>query len=339
MMTKPISRTAAVKSAVVQLLLLTFSVVGSAQSTPGNVILKAEATNSATITPAKMDGSTVSQSLFFTTTMIEAFNDHGNNAVGTGFFWRHQLGTNSVCDFIVTCRHVVAGFTNAVFSFVASKDGKPSLGNKCQHTCINFDRLTFFHPNSNIDITLIPLKPIVDSLRDAGVIPYYVAFAEDAIPTQEQVKELSAIQPIVFVGYPSGIRDESNFIPVCRRGIAATPYVLNFSGLPLFLIDASVFPGSSGSPVLAYDEVLAPRDGMLVARSRSYLLGIVSSAYFRQEDGEVRFVRTPSQFRPVVNQKQYLNIGTVIKVSAVKDSVAAFFKAHPAMPWAGSAPN
>ena len=46
--------------------------------------------------------------------------------------------------------------------------------------------------------------------------------------------------------------DQVNLIPITRTGMTATPLQLDYDGRPSFLIDASVFPGSSGSPVFVY---------------------------------------------------------------------------------------
>ena len=58
-----------------------------------------------------------------------------------------------------------------------------------------------------------------------------------------------AIQDIMMVGYPMGIADEENNLPVVRKGITSSHIRSNFQKKPEVLIDAAVFPGSSGSPV------------------------------------------------------------------------------------------
>ena len=67
-------------------------------------------------------------------------------------------------------------------------------------------------------------------------------------------------EEIVFIGYPSGLRDEHNSTPLIRRGITASPIWNDFGNDPIFLIDAGVYPGSSGSPVFS---------------TRGYVVGVV----------------------------------------------------------------
>ena len=65
--------------------------------------------------------------------------------------------------------------------------------------------------------------------------------------------QLNALEDIIFVGYPEGIIDQLNIVPLFRKGSTATPYFLDFESLPVFLIDATALPGSSGSPVFLVD--------------------------------------------------------------------------------------
>ncbi|MFT3756084.1 MAG: hypothetical protein QM769_09065 [Pseudoxanthomonas sp.] len=68
------------------------------------------------------------------------------------------------------------------------------------------------------------------------------------IPTPQQVTKLDAAESVTFISYPNGVWDSKNLLPVARRGTTASPIEVDFEGTPRFLIDASVFGGSSGSP-------------------------------------------------------------------------------------------
>ena len=66
--------------------------------------------------------------------------------------------------------------------------------------------------------------------------------------------EIDAIEDIIFIGYPNGIWDSVNNMPILRKGSTATHPCLNYNGKKEFMIDAACFPGSSGSPVLIFNE-------------------------------------------------------------------------------------
>ncbi len=44
-----------------------------------------------------------------------------------------------------------------------------------------------------------------------------------------------------MIGYPNGIWDEANNMPIIRRGITATHPNFNYNGKPEFMIDAACF--------------------------------------------------------------------------------------------------
>lgn len=134
-------------------------------------------------------------------------------------------------------------------------------------------------------------------------------------------------------GYPSGIYDRQNLIPIIRRGTTATPAYLDYNGTPTFLIDASVFPGSSGSPVLIVNEGSYRRGNELVIGSRTLFLGVVSSVLVRYETGAIEVVDIPTAYTPVIRTPQMIDLGLVFKYSAVVetcDSILTKAKQQPA---------
>jgi hypothetical protein len=287
-------------------------------------------TNSSPTDEPTLKADTPDQQLFFCTTRIEAKSADGKlTSTGTGFVFNYELDKTNYIQFIVTCRHVVDGFVSATFSFVQNKDGEPNLGQKCEATNFPLQDFVFYNPDPKIDVALIPLAPILRYFEMKGQKPFYVNLDKRLVPDKNAAEDLSPIQPIVFIGYPYGVHDEVNLLPIARRGFTASPYVVDFDGLPVFLIDASVFPGSSGSPVMVVDEGFYASHGGLVGGSRAYFLGLVDQAYFYTEDGMVKFKATPTQFVPYVTSTNFFNLGVVIKAKAILNTMSEFVKAYP----------
>lgn len=65
-------------------------------------------------------------------------------------------------------------------------------------------------------------------------------------------------KPVTFIGYPNGLYEFTSLLPIVRQGYAATAMHIDHGGKPTFLIDAFVFPGSSGSPVFLVPRPSAP---------------------------------------------------------------------------------
>jgi hypothetical protein len=139
-----------------------------------------------------------------------------------------------------------------------------------------------------------------------------------------------------FIGYPNGIYDEHNLLPIVRRGITATPPAADYEGKRQVLIDASVFPGSSGSPIFVWD----PRGfashetgGRIVGRSL-YLLGVLSAVFFQEDTGRIEQVTIPTRQEPVAIFNQMIDIGVVLKASLIMETVEDALRTHQ-VAWPG----
>ncbi len=127
---------------------------------------------------------------------------------------------------------------------------------------------------------------------------------------------------IRFVGYPAGNIDSIHFTPIVRVGALATPLRLDFSGQPKFLIDASVYHGSSGSPVIIYDEVrFRMHAGMLQSQSERYLLlGVLIETLCLPVDGKMR-VDEVSHMKAIPVIDQVINLGVVVKAQKIQEVI------------------
>src|ERR1700733_10125746 len=57
-------------------------------------------------------------------------------------------------------------------------------------------------------------------------------------------------EDIFIMGYPLGVYDTENNLPIFRNAMIASSYGVPFQGKPMFLTDANLHPGTSGSPVI-----------------------------------------------------------------------------------------
>ena len=57
-------------------------------------------------------------------------------------------------------------------------------------------------------------------------------------------------EDIFIMGYPLSFHDSFNNLPIFRNAMIASAYGVYFQNMPLFLTDANLHPGTSGSPVI-----------------------------------------------------------------------------------------
>ncbi len=145
----------------------------------------------------------------------------------------------------------------------------------------------------------------------------------EMIPGDNEARYLlDACEDIVFLGYPNNIYDEVNNIPLIRKGITATPIYVDFNGKPEFVIDASVFPGSSGSPVLLceyIDEKVGRRKINKVLRTR--FLGILSRGFHYSKNNEIKQKEIPTKSQEYIESQEMLDLGVVIKTKVLHQMI------------------
>jgi hypothetical protein len=272
-----------------------------------------------------MKVESLAEQLLFTTVRIEVEGPAGSGS-GTGFiFSTGAPGLDGQALFLVTNKHVIHDFDRASFFFTLADDqAQPLIGQRFDVQIDDLQSRWHGHPNPAVDVTVTPLVPILELIRDAGQRVFYRSISSDLIPSPQQLEILDAIEDIRFVGYPNGIYDQRNLLPVTRRGITATPLQVDYNGEPLFLIDASVFGGSSGSPVfIANESGFAQRGGFNIS-SRLYFIGVIASVAYVEEEGTIAFKAAPTANQPVAVTRQMIDLGVVFKAATVLETAQSF---------------
>jgi hypothetical protein len=108
---------------------------------------------------------------------------------------------------------------------------------------------------------------------------------------------------VYIVGYPSGQLDHVHNLPIVRRGCLATLPEVDFEGRPEFLVDAGVFPGSSGSPVFA-------RFG-----TEARLVGVIAKTFIRELDVQTK--TGPSG----LFVQSFIGLGVAVKYRKLKELI------------------
>jgi len=278
-----------------------------------------------------MEVKSVSEQLFFVTVRIETETQTANGnmkkGIGTGFIVQYSWREGGKGLFIVTNKHVIKDATKGRFFFIKSDGENPILGERYEFEIDNFEKQWFGHINSQVDVAVMPLGNILNEIQKRQWKIFFKTINQELIPTQKDESTIDAIEEIIFVGYPSGLFDEKNYLPIARKGTTATPYCVNYKGLPMFLVDAAIFRGSSGSPVFISNiGSYSPKGGGLVIGNRFFFLGIVAELYEYEKFTPIEIFNIPSKQIPGVVSQENLNLGAVFKSSTVFETIEALLK-------------
>lgn len=271
-----------------------------------------------------MKVSSIAEQLFFTTVRIDTTDNDGNLGSGTGFVFIHTYQESNY-PFIVTNKHVVQGAIKGGLTFI-KKDGEDAkIGDAFRLEIDDFNEVWRGHDDVEIDITVAPLAHLEKHIKSLGVDIFYRNISAELIPNDEAMKEIDALEDVVFIGYPNGIWDSKNYTPIMRKGTTATPIQINFEGREVFLIDASVFGGSSGSPVFIYNSgSYATKNGPTKVGTKIYFIGVVSAVYHRNEANEIVIIPIPTSDKLFSVSKEMIDLGVVYKANTVTEAIEQY---------------
>lgn len=248
-----------------------------------------------------MDLSKFENQIFFTTVRITIpSDDWKSNSIGTGFLFNVALRQEGrIGHFLVSNRHVYGDPSRSiVLNFHKLKAGldEPDLGQIMPIRIDNFSEYYYGHPDPNVDLACIN----VSAFAGPGNGVYSKHIHSDFI---EQF-DLSKILPgseVSFIGYPDNRFDVVHNLPILRKGYIATLPTVNFNGLKQIIIDAQVYPGSSGSPVF------------VVINGKYRLMGVVAQTMIK--NAELQAV--PADYSYGVQQP--IGLGIVLKTELVME--------------------
>lgn len=261
---------------------------------------------------------TIDEFLLRTTIRIETITNQGNCS-GTGFFFGfcNNKETNQFIPTIVTNKHVIKGAKTGKLRFsIKDADGNPIKGKYYDLKVDYFEERWIMHPDTNIDLCILPIASIHQEIQKSGYDLHYTCLTNNDILSEQEIQEqLSLVEDITVVGYPDGIWDSYNNMPIVRRGITATPIQYDFENETKFLIDAAIYGGSSGSPVFLFNQGVFSVKGGAMAGSRIKLIGIVYAVAQHSVTGQIKIVDVPVAQTPLSVTNIPNNLGVVIKVS------------------------
>ena len=232
----------------------------------------------------------------------------GISAVGTGFLYSTWTNTEGSVESIllISNRHVLSnGHSRITLIFNKRSDDttKPDLGNTVTFTDDNLKEQIIDHPDPEIDLACLPVTGIKGSEHQV-----FCTVANDALTSIPDSMIVHAGKEVFFIGYPDNRFDAVHNLPILRRGYIASLPDIDFNGKPQFVIDAQVFPGSSGSPVF------------IESSGAFRLFGVVTATMVKDEQLKPISVNTvASSFFGV---QQTIGLGLVIKVKPLTELIS-----------------
>jgi hypothetical protein len=239
--------------------------------------------------------------------------------IGTGFFIgldygdRSPSGGDSYRLLMVTNRHVIAGKDDLIIRVNRH-------GGSAQHLRLPLTgaegRTWAAHPDERVDIVVVLTNARV--LSEEGLEFNY--FRQPDIAFSSTMKELSVGpgQELFILGFPMGLTGVDRNYVIARAGMVARFDDELLASSRTFLIDATMFPGNSGGPV-----IIKPTSDSLEGNTpvdRAYLVGVVRS-YLPYEEVAYSLQTEPPTARVVFIENS--GLADVIPMDCVKEAADA----------------
>ena len=277
-------------------------------------------------------GQALNEAFLNSTVLISYQVDPKSTSSGSGFLVFREIKDNQGQIFLVTNKHVIPpeGEKKSISIRVTTRQANaakiatievPVVGDSKKY----LDNVRL-HPNKDYDIAVVNITgEVVKNGIDAAWIPTSLFVTKDKLKGEG----ITVGDEIFLLGYPDAIFDPRNVSPVLREGVISTEptqgYAFNEKlkkayGLPDqidgFLIDANVFPGSSGSLVVLKQQptTIGPQGQTVVSGAKKipYVLGIVSASI------------------PIVDvalqSVQRMGLGVVYSADCIKETIELFYK-------------
>lgn len=247
-----------------------------------------------------------SEQLMYSTARITA----SDGSTGTGFFFQFKFGEMAV-PIIITNKHVVNYNEDELVSFKLHTGSFENQTIDSQSLDINFKTNWIFHETH--DLCFCYLNPLITQIKQSknkDVI--YFPINEEIIYTSSKLENLSAIEDVIMVGYPKGLWNEKDNLPLFRKGITSSHPAIDFNNKGVGVVDMACFPGSSGSPIFILNEngYSDKKGSTYLGSKRLIFLGILYAGPILTIDGEV--VTQPQQ-NLVSKSSIMINLGYYVK--------------------------
>jgi hypothetical protein len=247
------------------------------------------------------------EQVFFCAIKIESRDGAGNLSIGTGFLLRHPLTDGKHAILAVSNKHVLVDRTRSIRIVFSAADlqadpVKPKLGRTVTLEGKALEDLYYCeHPDPAVDLACLN----VSIVGGPGVGVFYRTF-ELSMAAKFDEPWLVPNRDVCFIGFPDGRFDTANNLPILRRGVIASIPKVDFDGQKQFVIDAQVFPGSSGSPVFCASSLLG---------GKMHFMGVLTAVMIKNQ----KLVPLPTSQASGI--QQVLGLGLVLKPSLVAELV------------------
>ena len=253
---------------------------------------------------------------------VPSNNDGTMQYTATGFLYGYPSGAidenggKRYWVYLVTNRHVLEGISKQE-AFLHARFNRPigakpkiySLPLKGTDGSVSW----IAHPNPDADVAVLSINV---RLLEADGIEFEFFASDVSTFTLDQAREIEVSEGdgVFVLGFPLGEAGEERNYAVVRQGIVARVQDWVKGNAGTFLIDASIFPGNSGGPVLLKPEITS-----IVGTKRNNRCGLIGmvSSYLPYREVAV----SQQTGRPRMIFEENSGLGVVVPHNVIEEAI------------------
>jgi len=248
-------------------------------------------------------------------------------SVGTGFFYKVMHPTANIGKvLIVTNKHVIRG-ADVIHFVLSSAASITNLNDQHQPEGRNELEIVwplannlYLHPDPETDLCGIDVTIPTGHVLQSGNQLRSMFLDSSWLPAHTDKRNIRDVEQVLVVGYPRGLWDSHNNMPIARLGTTATHPLALYQGKRNFLIDVAAFQGSSGSPVFCYEApMFRQADGSFTPGTKVQFIGVVWGVIEWSVEGRLKAIEIPSVQEQVPVISTSLNLAIALHAEAIRD--------------------
>ena len=243
----------------------------------------------------------------------------GVHWMGTGFLFGYRMPKekyeeNVYSIFLVSNKHVLNNH-NYVYLLFNPQGGQPAQKHKLD-IVVGGKNLCKQHANKDIDVAIVNVpQAFLDNLTANGVNPQFFTYDKESF-LKNDLSTLGVTEgdSVFALGYPMGLVGNTRQYVMLRGGVISRIHDMLEGHSTDYIVDAPVFPGNSGGPVIIKPEVVSITGTKSQKESR--LIGLVKS-YITYKDIAI----SPQTNRPRVVFEENTGLTNVEPVDYIIETI------------------
>ena len=241
--------------------------------------------------------------MFLTTPLIV------NSSVGTGFFFAFHVNEKRHLS-IITNKHIAGeGLKMTQLWFHHGK-------NHFEAIHLVKELKWYQHPSHDLSIAFI--DGILEDLEKTGGVHLFYLH-ENNLPTEDFLRKLSPVENLLMIGYPGGKWETAHLLPIFRLGHTAYHPAIDYNNEGVGISDITASLGSSGSPVMIFDQGSYIDGNSLIVGSRLALLGVQSKSSTTPVLKRVVDMSGNATYVPIDELHTFMNLGIYVRFEKILD--------------------